>query len=659
MAVAARTYLLLGVLAIALYVGLGGAGWAYQAFSQASWIAVAIGVLANRPRTRGWYLVGAYAALLGAGDVFFFGLDHGSPTFPSAADFFYMAGDVFLAFGLTTLVRRRDSVGRDLLSLGDSFVLALAVALVLWSAFLADGLGPSTGLARTVTIAHTTLDLLLLTIVVRLLLTVGRRTTSFWYLVAAVSLLVVFDASYIVPALSHSYIPGSWRDSGWLASYVLCGAAALHPSMTVFVERRRDALPVWRVALLGSSLFLVAVAVIARQALHGQVDVYDYAGVSGVMAVFITLRIVGLVRTLEDTRRLAIASERRFRMVFEHSPIGISVGRDGVMEETNPALQRMLGYSGEELARMHYTDVTHPDDRALSVQSELDEGHRHAFSIDKRYQRRDGMALDTHVNVALDVEDGFGISIIEDVTVRRGLEDQLRQSQKMEAVGKLAGGIAHDFNNLMTAVIGYSDLLLRGLDEDPRAEKVEAIRQSAVRASDLTRQLLAFSRRQVLQPDELDLRDVVDELDSLLRRLIGEDVILDTLYGSEPVVVRADKTQLEQVVVNLAVNARDAMPTGGTLTIAVVSDGREAALTVSDTGVGMDEETRARIFEPFFTTKPLAESSGLGLSTVHGIVGQSGGRIDVQTAPGGGSVFTVRLPLAALREPAAVATLVD
>jgi signal transduction histidine kinase len=216
----------------------------------------------------------------------------------------------------------------------------------------------------------------------------------------------------------------------------------------------------------------------------------------------------------------------------------------------------------------------------------------------------------------------------------------------MDSIGKLAGGIAHDFNNLMTAVMGYSDLLLQqaGIEDSGRA-KVEAIRDSAVRASELTRQLLAFSRRQILQMQEIDLRDVVVRMDTLLRRLIGEDVRLQTLLGSDPVIVRADRTQLEQVVMNLAVNARDAMPEGGTLTVAVVSDGETAVLSVIDDGIGMDDETREQIFEPFFTTKPLAESSGLGLSTVHGIVGQSGGTIQADSAPGRGTTFTIRLPV--------------
>ena len=379
------------------------------------------------------------------------------------------------------------------------------------------------------------------------------------------------------------------------------------------------------------------------------------------IAVGVVLRGGFLVRDLERMRRKVEQSERRFRMVFERAPIGISIGSNGMMSETNPALHRMLGYTSTELARMHYTDVTHPDDRDLQQQLELDAGSRDTFAIDKRYHRSDGSYIEAHVNVALDLEDGLGISLVEDVTGRRELEEQLRQAQKMDSIGKLAGGIAHDFNNLMTAVIGYSDLLLRDAVDRDR-DKVEAIRDSAVRASDLTRQLLAFSRRQVLQTQQIDLREVVERMDTLLKRLLGEDVRLQTVFGSEPVIVRADKTQLEQVVMNLAVNARDAMPGGGTLTVTVLTDGDAAVLSVVDDGVGMDEETQAQIFEPFFTTKPLAGASGLGLSTVHGIVGQSGGTVLVDSEPGHGTTFTIRLPAAGVAVlPAAPehATLVD
>jgi two-component system, cell cycle sensor histidine kinase and response regulator CckA len=300
----------------------------------------------------------------------------------------------------------------------------------------------------------------------------------------------------------------------------------------------------------------------------------------------------------------------------------------------------------------------------LAVQQELDQGSRDRYAIDKRYVRKDGEVVNSHVHVALDLEDGLGISLVEDVTERLELEEQLRQAQKMEAVGKLAGGVAHDFNNLMTAVIGYSDLLLLELEPgDSRTARVDAIRDSAVRAAELTRQLLAFGRRQVLQVAEVDLRGVVERMDSLLQRLIGENIRLETVFGSGEIIVRADESQLEQVVMNLADNARDAMPDGGTLTIAALIDGERAVLSVIDDGCGMDASTLARIYEPFFTTKSMVDGSGLGLSTVHGIVGQTGGTIEVESAPGEGTMFTIRLPLAhpaeGLPGEPAVATLVE
>jgi PAS domain S-box-containing protein len=248
---------------------------------------------------------------------------------------------------------------------------------------------------------------------------------------------------------------------------------------------------------------------------------------------------------------------------------------------------------------------------------------------------------------------------VEDITDRRRLEAQFRQSQKMEAVGRLAGGVAHDFNNLLTVILGYSDILLQRLEPGPLHEAAQEVRRAGERAAGLTRQLLAFSRKQTLVPEVLDLGDVVSGLSTMVERLIGEDVKVSVVVSPGLGRVKADRGQLEQVVMNLAVNARDAMPKGGSLifelqnvelddaytaTHAELKPGPYVLLAISDSGTGMDAETQKHIFEPFFTTKEAGKGTGLGLSTVYGIVHQSGGAIDVYSEPGRGTTFKVYLP---------------
>ena len=270
-------------------------------------------------------------------------------------------------------------------------------------------------------------------------------------------------------------------------------------------------------------------------------------------------------------------------------------------------------------------------------------------------QRRDGTRFPAELTVTeftLDGERHF-TGVMRDISARKRLEDQFRQAQKMEAVGRLAGGVAHDFNNLLTVINVYCEVLLASpLADDDQRESVAAIRDAAERATRLTQQLLAFGRKAILEPKVLDLNELVSESARLLRRLLGEDIILIVRESPRPVRVKADPTQLEQVIMNLAVNARDAMPTGGRLTIGTAigaaDDGGPtpvARLTVTDTGHGMTDEVRRSIFEPFFTTKGVGKGTGLGLAVVDGAIAQCGGGIAVESTVGVGTTFRLWLPL--------------
>jgi len=647
---AARAFLCAGGIAIAVHLLRANDLAIYDSIALASAGLMLVAVALHRPRLRAAWLALAVSQLCyAAGDILYATVSTRTPGVP---DIGYLAGDLAVVAGMAMLAfgTARIGVGTAI----DALIVTAAVGVALWALLLDDRVQPAGVLATAVDAAYPSVDLLLLAILVGILLVGGKRSPSYWLLLAGVVPLLGADAGYDVPSIAAT-VAGSdsgWLDAGWLGSYVLFAAAALHPSMRELVQdvRAEDPLPLRRVLLIAASIVAAPIAVAVEFETHGRIDVIAMACVATLLVLLAVARVLFLVRSIDVLRRQAVESERKFRMLFERAPIGISIGRGGLMSETNPALQRLLGYSADELASMHFLQVTHPDDRNLAEQEELDAGRRSSFTVDKRYLAKDGTVVPAHVNIALDLDDGLGISLIEDVTERRALEEQLRQSQKLEAVGKLAGGIAHDFNNLMTAVIGYSDLLAREPGTTTRThEKIAAIRDAAVRAGNLTRQLLAFSRQQILRLDEVDLRTVVSDMDTLLRRLVGDDVELETEIADEPVVVRADATQLQQVVMNLVVNARDAMPNGGTLLIEVRRDGEAAMLVVADDGTGMDDETRAHAFEPFFTTKPVGRGSGLGLSTVHGIVGQSGGSVEVASTVGVGTTFTVRLPLASRR----------
>ncbi len=385
--------------------------------------------------------------------------------------------------------------------------------------------------------------------------------------------------------------------------------------------------------------------------------------------------IMSIIADITERKRMEEAlrdSEERYRRLVDDSPEMIFVACEDRIVYVNETGVRLLGASSvDEVVGKPIAEIVHADFRDAvrdGIRRAAGEG-RPTSLVEQKYVRIDGSVLDVEATSVPILHHGLPATQVfaRDLTRRKETEEalqrsqeQFRQAQKMEAVGRLAGGVAHDFNNLLTAIRGYTDLLLMGLDDGfPQRREVEEIQRAADRAADLTHQLLAFSRKQVLQPKVLDLNAVVANMDKMVRRLIGEDVDLITVLRPGLGRVKVDPGQIEQVIMNLAVNARDAMPAGGMITIetanvelsgeyaslhAAVQPGPHVMMTVTDTGTGMDDETKQRLFEPFFTTKEMGKGTGLGLSTVYGIVKQSSGSIWVYSEPGKGTSFKIYFP---------------
>jgi hypothetical protein len=379
--------------------------------------------------------------------------------------------------------------------------------------------------------------------------------------------------------------------------------------------------------------------------------------------------ISGAVDSIETNRGKAeahsalIESERRYRDLFDISPQAMWVFDIETLRflAVNNAAIRSYGYSRDEFLAMTVKDIRPAEDVAAlidEVATAIPDQAGYRPRGQWRHLHKDGSLIYAEVSANdIDFEGRPArIVLVIDVTDRRRLEAQLAEAARLEAMGHLAGGIAHDFNNLLTVVNGYADILIGELEGDERAESAREIRRAGARAAELTKQVLAFARRQTLAPRRVDLNAVVRSVSQMLRTLIGEQVRLVTTLDSSPAVVLADPSQLEQVIVNLAVNSRDAMPGGGILEVGVrrvenaaVFDremsGPAVLLTVSDSGVGMDQATLARAFEPFFTTKEPGRGTGLGLATVYGIVRQSSGQIWAESGTGSGTKVSVLLPL--------------
>jgi PAS domain S-box-containing protein len=420
----------------------------------------------------------------------------------------------------------------------------------------------------------------------------------------------------------------------------------------------------WKPGLVATSF---ALTVSAYFSFSGERTPAQFRSTMIRLALFVVLAALicwfnGALRAAQEGLR---RSEMNFRSLVTDAPYGICrCDSAGQLLDVNPALLAMLGYSSaRDLLRQHLGELYLDTHQWFELADYLHSAA--AFNgLIAEWKRKDGIGTVVRVSgrAVSDSDDETGTAFelfAEDVTERRALEQQLRQSQKMEAVGRLAGGIAHDFNNLLMVISGYSEFLLDRLGPDPALRgPAQEISGAAQRASSLTRQLLAFSRKQMMAPKTLDLNEVVTENLKMLTRVIGEDIELVMIPAATLGAIRADAGQIDQVIMNLAVNARDAMPSGGKLTIetsnisldeeysrfhAPLRPGDYVMLSISDTGMGMDTETQSHIFEPFFTTKG-TKGTGLGLSTVYGIVKQSGGYIWVYSESGKGTAFKIYLP---------------
>src|ERR1700690_2682174 len=429
----------------------------------------------------------------------------------------------------------------------------------------------------------------------------------------------------------------------------------------------------WKPGLAATSF---ALTVSAYYSLVGDQTPREYHNAIAHLALFfaVALLICWFNAALRATQESLRRSESNFRSLVMNAPYGICrCDALGILQDANPALVAMFGYASAEELRGRHLGSLYADAQQWFQTADYFHARKEFNNLTTECIRKDGTGIVARISgrsIPNGKSGGTFEIFIEDVTETRTLEMQLRQAQKMEAIGRLAGGIAHDFNNLLMVISGYSEFLLESVGPDPRLRgPAQEISNATQRATSLTRQLLAFSRKQMLAPKVLDLNEVVAENLKMLTRMIGEDIDLVMVPGTALGAVRADPGQIDQVIMKLAVNARDAMPQGGKLTIEtsnIVLDeafarthspltaGEYVMLAISDTGVGMDGETQSRIFEPFFTTKG-AKGTGLGLSTVYGIVKQSGGFIFVDSQPQRGTAFRAYFPRVNGREDAAAA----
>jgi len=667
-ATAAGTGLQTGIGAL---LGLAGVG------------AVVVGVLLFDPRPRRpWWLLACGQLSFALADVVAATMHSplGATTFPSVPEFLYLAAYPVVTLGFALLVVRRP-LGAGWAVLLDGGILTAGLALLVWVAF-ADPILISTQLKyldRTVEVVFLLCDIALIGVVSCLLLGSEARTPAIRLFVLSVLAMLIGDG------LTG---PGTVSANSPLAllllfaQYGLWGAAALHPSMAkparLNVDRGRRMTPMRLTTLVAAGL--VAPALLAIQGLiHSPVD---YLAISLGGTLIVILAITSMADMVQEQTAAAekqLVLEERFRQtsetlkaILDSSPLPIVVvDRHRRVLFWSRAAEQLFGYTAAELMGQRSPIV--PPDQSSEGKALMPRVLAGASIVEQELpsHTKDGRPINVRAHFA-PIADETGrilgaISLMEDTSELDRLQAELFEARKLESVGRLAGGIAHDFNNILTAILGFADLSLDEPAGTDLTEYVTGIRDAADRAAGLTHQLLAFSRRQMLQPQVLAVNEVAAGVESMLRRLIGEQVELKMELDPGAGYLRADRTQLEQVILNLTLNSRDAMPAGGRLIIHTghhhfsysnrsrpreIAPGDYVTISVSDTGMGMDSETRDHIFEPFFTTKSRGRGTGLGLATTYGIIKQSGGSVLVDSEPGHGSTFRIYFPMVMREEPA-------
>jgi signal transduction histidine kinase len=647
---------------VALPVGSGLQGLTFQAAGIAAFAAAVVGILRHRARRRpSLWLFAAGLGLLATGDAAWNVYDHVlsiERPFPSVGDWIYLAGYVaILGSALFLRGTRRPQLG-DVL---DSAIVLVAAGTVLWF-LLMRPLAEDTSLSlagRFLSAAFPAVDALLLVALAQLLVS-GVRSFALDAIALGIAVLFVTDVVYGLATLNGAYVEGGLLDIGWMVSTTCFGAAFLHPSIAASAD---DATAPRR--LNGKRLAALAVVALVMPALfalegHSETDDALLSAAAMVSTLLVLARMVLLFREhgrataslrAADARRtgLVLANERleRAASALECALYEWDLDRDELTWSNGLAA---FGHAPGPMSSTNawFLDQVHPDDRPR-VASTLDRVRAGADRGEGTYRFRTAAGGWREVWdrwIVRRSEDGELLGVtggLVDVTEQRQLELQLRQAQKMEAVGRLAGGVAHDFNNLLLAIRGNAELLRA---EHGDAEELGAIVLAADRAAELTRQLLEFSRTEAATTT-VDLNEAVTESERLLRRLLGADIAIETSLGDGVGHVPCDALSIEQIVLNLAVNARDAMPAGGRLVISTSRFAGEALLAVEDDGTGMDPETARRAFEPFFTTKDIGKGTGLGLATVYAIAERAGGRVEVESTVGRGTRFVIRLPAVA------------